>query len=74
MCVPPWLYRCEPRTVYVVPDRVIVPVDVFPSPQLMMALNAPVDSTPPAWVKVATTMLLWDLPDTVIVLTEGGED
>lgn len=42
----------------VVPDRVIVPVEVLPSPQLMVAVKAPVGSTPLAWVNVATARLL----------------
>ena len=38
---------------YVVPDWVMVPVEVVPSPQLMVAMKALAGSTPLAWVKVA---------------------
>ena len=51
----PRLYECDPLTVYVEPDRLIVPVEDLPSPQLIVAVKAPEGSRPFAWVNVATT-------------------
>ena len=47
----------------------MVPVDVVPSPQLMVATKALAGSTPLAWVKVATVILV-----TWLVLTLMGAD
>src|SRR5262249_8400389 len=47
----------------------MVPVEVVPSPQLMVALNALVGSTPLAWVKVAT----WKLVSVRVFVRIGAE-
>src|SRR5262249_7386053 len=48
------------------PDCVMVPADVRPSPQLMVAVKALAGSTPLACVKVATVRLLGRLAVVVI--------
>ncbi len=44
----------------------MLPVEVVPSPQSIVAMKSLAGSTPLAWVNVATCTLLWFLPLTVI--------
>src|SRR5260370_40900318 len=52
----------------------MVPVEVVPSPQLMVAVKALAGSTPLAWVKVATWKLVkvWDFVRTAPETLIGG--
>ena len=49
---------------YVVPERLIVPAEVVPSPQLIVAEKALVGSTPLAWVNVA----VWKLVNVLLLV------